>query len=181
MNISLQEKRICDDIDKLIVRINILQKKKKLWGLSLEDDKNLIKLTMDYLRNYYQLIDIVFNNYIEPFMYNDNIIDIKEELYLKYKWDGSIMMFNDDIEKMINNCKNSISDVLRLVEKLKDEELLMADEFSKTEYGKEAIEMFCSLQNIKTDNQCIKKYIMIRYEVILGLLESEGDDDLWQD
>ncbi len=180
MNISLQEKRICNDIDKLIGRISTLQKKKKLWGLNVEEDKKLIGLTVDYLKNYYQLIDIVFNNYIEPFMYNDNIIDIKEELYSKYNWDGSVTMFNDDIDELLNNCKDSIPDVLNLIEQLKDEELLAADEFINTEYGKEAIEMFCSLQNVEINDECIRKYILVRYEVILGLLET-GDDDLWQD
>ena len=180
MNISLQEDKICKDIEKLIGRINTLKKKKKLWGLTSEEDLKMIELILEYLKNYYQLIDIIFNNYIEPFIYNDKIVNIKTELFMKYEWDGNLTMFEEDIERLMSISKDSRVELVGLIEELKEEEILMAKEFSETEYGKEACEMFCILQNIKLSNNCIEKYIITRYDIILGLIEME-DEGLWED
>lgn len=180
MNICLQEEKLCKDIENLIGRIHTLKKKKKLWGLSIEEESKMVKLTLEYLKNYYQLIDIIFSSYIEPFLYNDTIVDIKEEIYMKYEWDGNLTMFEEDIDKLLESSKNSTVELISLIEKLKEEELKTAKEFVSTEYGKEACEMFCMMQNIKFDFKCIEKYIYTRYDVILGLLEMESEDK-WED
>lgn len=170
------EDKVCKDIDKLVNKIDILKKKKRLWGLSVAEDNDMVKMILQYFQNFYKLIDIVFCNYIEPLMYTDEIIQLKAELFDKYKWEGNILIFEEDM-KIYDNIKE-VYEFMVLIEKLRECEKKEARKFANTEYGKEACEMFCALQNID-DCQCIEKYIDIRYDLILSIIDMESET--WED
>lgn len=183
MNISLQEKALMNKIDKLINSIEILKKKEQLWGLGAEDTKKLLSLTIEYLRNYYQLIDIAFGEYIEPFIFNDKIIDLKEQLRSKYNWEGNILLFNDDISELMESIGDDKKSVLSIIEEITKEEIESVKEFKKTDYGQESIKMFCTLQNKDLDEDCMEKYINTRLFILKDLFEEidEEEDFLWED
>lgn len=171
------EDKVCKDIEKLVNKIQILKKKKKLWGLTDDEDNIMINMILEYFQNFYKLIDIVFCNYIEPFLYNEDIICIKSKLMDKYNWNGNLLLKEDDI-KIVDNIDDKYYFIV-LIERLRELELKEAEKFSNTEHGREASEMFCLLQNIKYDYKCIEKYIDIRYDLILSMINMEGET--WED
>lgn len=170
------EEALSNNIDKIIKKINVLKSKKKLWGLNLEDEKELIKLTLLYMKHYYQLIDVIFNDYVEPFLYNDKIISIKNEMLNTYNWDGSLFFFDSDIENLLNNVKDK-SGIINHLKELQKEELKMFVYFKSSQYGEEIIELFGLLQNISKDGG-IEKYINVRYNTLISLIEGEPNESI---
>lgn len=170
MNMEVSEQNLYTKIEKLVKKIDLLERKKKQWGLSREEYNKLYRYNIEFLQNHYQLIDITFNNYIEPFLYNDRIIEIKSELFETYKWDGKLLCFDEDINNFIKNVKDNKNDVIKLLNELKDEEIKSSIEFLLTEQGQEMEELFCKLKNTSEKNS-IKEYIDIRYDIMMEMIE----------
>lgn len=169
---TINEEKLNKDIDKIVAKVHMLQKKKRLWGLSEEENNELSKLLFTYMKNHYQLIDVVFSNYVEPFLYNDKIVYIKSVLTSKYDWDGSLLFFDNDMEKLfnkINDKQDNKQEVLDLINELVEEELVMSADFEDSDYGQEIIELFGTLQNT-TSPDCIENYIRLRNDIITTMI-----------
>lgn len=168
---NLSEDKISKDLDKIIGKLHILKKKKELWGLTEDENKTLMNLTVEYAKNYYQLIDNIFNDYIEPFIYNEEIIEIKSILKDKYNWDGNLLCFDSNLNKLLKIfSKKDKESVVYLLNRLMEEELKMSYIFEESNYGKEIIELFSSLQNIDK-SICINKYIKTRYNIMINMIK----------
>ena len=168
---NLSEDKISKDIDKIIGKLHILRKKKELWGLTDDENTMLMNLTFEYAKNYYQLIDNIFNDYIEPFIYNEEIIEIKSILQDKYNWNGNLLCFDSQLNKLLKIFSNKDKTVVvSLLRKLMEEELKMSYMFEESDYGQEIIELFSSLQNIDK-NICVSKYIKTRYSIMINMIE----------
>lgn len=170
---NLSEEKISKKIDKIIGKLHILRKKKELWGLTEEENIQLMNLTFEYAKNYYQLMDNIFDSYIEPFIYNDRIIDIKSELSDLYGWNGNLLCFDSNLKNLFSNFKKESKEkIILLIKELMNEELQEAIKFERSDYGKEIIELFSSLQNTKKDG-CVCKYIKTRYNVMISMIEED--------
>lgn len=168
---NLSEDKISKDIDKIIGKLHILRKKKELWGLTDDENTMLMNLTFEYAKNYYQLIDNIFNDYIEPFIYNEEIIEIKSILQDKYNWNGNLLCFDSQLNKLLKIFSNKDKTVVvSLLRKLMEEELKMSYMFEESDYGQEIIELFSSLQNIDK-SICVSKYIKTRYSIMINMIE----------
>lgn len=168
---SLSEDKISKDIDKIIGKLHVLKKKKSLWGLTEEENKILMNLTFEYAKNYYQFIDNIFNNYIEPFIYNEKIIEIKCIFKDKYCWDGNLLCFDSKLKKIFKGLSSDDKEtVILLLKEVMNEELKMVNEFESSEYGIETIELFSSLQNVDKEG-CVGKYIKTRYNIMISMIE----------
>lgn len=173
MDYNLNEDKISKDIDKIIGKLHILRKKKELWGLTNEENTSLMNLTIEYAKNYYQLIDNIFNNYIEPFIYNDRVIEIKSELTDFYGWSGNLLCFDSNLKGLFSKINNDNKDsLILLVNELMDEELSEAIGFENNNYNKEILELFSSLQNTNKEG-CVYKYIKTRYTTMISIIEEE--------
>lgn len=173
MYTNLSEEKISKNIDKIIGKLHILRKKKELWGLTEEENQSLMNLTFEYAKNYYQLMDNIFNNYIEPFIFNDRIIELKSILTDKYGWDGNLLCFDINLKDLFKNISNdNKTEVISFIEELMNEELKEAVKLESSDYGKEIMELFSSLRNTNI-NGCVSKYIKMRYSIMISLIEEE--------
>lgn len=163
----MNEEKLSKDIEKIINKIQILQKKKKMWDLSEIENEELLKLLLEYMRTNYQLTDVVFLKYIEPFLYNEKIIDLKGKLMSKYNWEGQLLFIDKDIQNLVNKINNK-SEILDIISEITNEELELVDDFNISIYGEEISDLFASLQN--NDKYSIKTYIQMRREIILEMI-----------
>ena len=168
---KLSEDKISKELDKIIGKLHILRKKKELWGLTEEEDNLLKSLKVEYAKNYYQFIDNIFNEYIEPYIYNEEIIEIKSILQDRYNWNGNLLCFDFKLNKLLNLFNDDDKeDVITLLEKLMEEELKMLYILEESDYGKEMIELFSLLQSVDK-NICISKYIKTRYMIMISMIK----------
>lgn len=168
---KISEDKISKEIDKIIGKLHILRKKKELWGLTEEEDKLLKSLTVEYAKNYYQFIDNIFNDYIEPYIYNEEIIEIKSILQDRYNWNGNLLCFDFKLNKLLKIFNDEDKeDIISLLERLMEEELKMLYILEESDYGREMVELFSSLQNVDKDI-CISRYIRTRYNVMISMIE----------
>lgn len=163
----MNEEKLSKDIEKIINKIQILQKKKKMWDLSEIENEELLKLLLEYMRTNYQLTDVVFLKYIEPFLYNEKIIDLKGKLMSKYNWEGQLLFIDKDIQNLVNKINNK-SEILDIISEITNEELELVNDFNISIYGEEISDLFASLQN--NDKYSIKTYIQMRHEIILEMI-----------
>lgn len=169
-----EEKEFCKKFEKLSKDINILDKKKKLWGLNSEESIKLNFLILDYMRYYYKLVDIIFNKYIEPLLFNDNIIGLKQELLLLLEWDGELLFFEEDIEVFMNKINdNNRQYIIELLEDLSHLEIESSKDIKFED--EEIISLFIELNNIENRNECIIEYIKIKYDILIELIK-EGEN-----
>jgi hypothetical protein len=167
---KLTEEQICSTIDKILHRAEVLEKKKKRWGITDEETRELIILKLQYMKYYYKLIDDIFVDYIEPFLFTNEIINLKQEILARSGWEGNLLFE----EAEINNFLNSVDDfeqIIDLVESVRDEEIAAMEKFEEDDISSEILELF-GLLNIGPEDS-IENYIEMRYNIILSLLEGE--------
>jgi hypothetical protein len=166
------EEQLCDTIDKILHKAELLEKKKAKWGISDEETKELIILKLQYMKYYYKLIDDVFVDYIEPFLFTNEIIDLKQEILSKSGWEGNLLFEEKEIDKFLNDVDN-FEEVIDLIESVRDEEIEMMKKFEKEDVSPETLELFRLINTGSGTNDTIGNYIELRYNIILSLLEGE--------
>lgn len=166
---NLSGEQLYKKVDKTLQKAIVLDKKKKLWGISELENKKLNESILDYTRYYFKLIDDVFVNYIEPFLFTDKIINLKQEILFKSGWEGNLLFEDNEINEFIKKADN-LKEIKILLQMLKTEELKMTLQFEKSEYGLEIMDLFSELNNSK-DEDCVIKYIRLRYNIMIKLLD----------
>jgi hypothetical protein len=164
------EEQLSDTIDKILHKAELLEKKKAKWGISDEETKELIVLKLQYMKYYYKLIDDVFVDYIEPFLFTNEIIDLKQEILSKSGWEGNLLFEEKEIDKFLNDV-DDFEQIIDLVESVRDEEIAAMEKFEEDDISSEILELF-GLLNIGPEDS-IENYIEMRYNIILSLLEGE--------
>jgi UDP-galactopyranose mutase len=167
---KLTEKELCDKIDKILHKLEVIEKKEKLWGISEEERKETIILRVEYMKYYYKLIDNIFIDYIEPFLFTEEIVNLKQEVLAKTGWTGELLFEEKEIDKFLDNVDN-YEEVIELIKEIKEEELSMVENFEKSEISIDLIDLFKILNS--TENADISEYIELRYNIIISLLEGE--------
>lgn len=170
------EENLYNKIDKILNKSMKLEKKKKLWGINEEEEIQLFKLKLEYLQYYSMLIDMVFINYVEPMIYDEEIMDIKSEIMMKSNWEGNVLMTEDEIDNFINKIKDK-EDMINLIQKLKIKEIKNMKKTEINGLGEEIFKLFNELPGIGEDEDYknnIIDYIIIKYDIMISILE--GDD-----
>lgn len=162
--------KIYGKMDAITQKIKLIEDKKNLWGIY--DEEEVEKLMLKYLQYYYELSDETFIDYIEPFLYNEDIIKMKSILIDKYKWDGKIYFIEEDIEKF-NNMIYDKKEFLKLFKKITEEEIKNIHIESIQNDIKEMNVLFSELNHCKDENY-IETYINTRFEIIKNLLGEEN-------
>lgn len=168
---GLTKEKLMKHLDKTIQRAVTLEKKKKRWGITEQENKELSKLMLNYTRYYFKLMDDIFIDYIEPFLFTDEIIDLKQEILFKSGWEGNLLFEDIEICEFVSTV-DSIEEVRELIQLLKTEELKMTLQFEQSEYGLEVTDLFRALNHVDKEDS-IAKYVQLRYDMMISLLEGD--------
>ena len=165
----LKENQMCNEIEKKLQRLQVLKKKKKLWGLNEKEEKEYAAIKLKYIVEYFELVDIIFIEYIEPFLFTNDIISKKTEIMEETGWEGNLLFKDKDIQGFLDNVKDK-EKVIGILTYLKNEEIKQVEEFKNSEYGKKMLELFYVLNNIENESNFIINYIETRYEIMICLI-----------
>lgn len=161
-----------EKLEGLHKQIDKYKKRLDLWKeLPEEDEKKLEELGVEYLETHYKLVDMTFTDNIEPFLYNDEIIHLKQMMNDKYQWTGEIIF---DDEYLLNVLKNieDVDELYSIMDEIETEELKQVQEFLETEAGKEIEYAFGQLILNEEDMDSISKYITSRNKIIKKTYDS---------
>lgn len=167
-----------DTIESLATKLEALHKKllllkKRLdrWGLNDEEKIKLEKLSTEYLEAHYKLVDLTFTDHIEPFLYNDKIIDLKTKMEEKYNWSGEIMFDDDYMESVMKSIKD-VDGFLDDIEELEKLELSQVEDFINTPSGEEIEDAFKNLMLLEEESEqdSISRYIVNRTDITRKLV-----------
>ena len=129
------------------------------------------KLSTEYLEAHYKLVDLTFTDHIEPFLYNDKIIDLKTKMEEKYNWSGEIMFDDDYMESVMKSIKD-VDDFLDDIEELEKLELSQVEDFINTPSGEEIEDAFKNLILLEEESEqdSISRYIVNRTDITRKLV-----------
>ena len=169
------EEKLYNTIDKILDKIEVLEKKKKLWGLAKEDGIKLLKLKFEYLKYYSILIDKVFVDYVEPVIYTEEIIDLKSRILMESKWEGQLLIIEEDINEFIKNVRGKEEEIIDMINELRMREIKEIADLEDNIISEEIFKLFSELPGMEGEEEDYKiniiEYVMMKYDVMLSLLE----------
>ena len=164
------DKEKYETMEKLLKRCELLEKKEKLWGISSDEEKELAEKKIEYLQLYYMCIDDLYLEFIEPLLFTDDIIDIKQEILAKSQWEGNLLFKQNDIEQFLDDVDN-YEELICLIEELEAKEIFEIKNLNNEIYN--ILDCFCDIEELCNINNIIK-YIKLRNEIMITILS--GDD-----
>lgn len=153
-------------LGELHKQIEKLKKRLELWKtLPKEQEEKLEKLGNEYIETHYKLVDMTFTDNIEPFLYNEDIIYLKQMMDDKYQWSGEIIFDDEYLLNVLKSIKD-IDELYNIMDKIEEQELQEVKKFIETEAGKEVEYAFGQLILNKEDTDSITKYITGKNKII---------------
>lgn len=96
---------ICDKLELYI-------KKKQIMGLDEKESERYSKLYVEYLELKLSLWDNIFVSYIIPNILYGEARNLYNELYAIIKWDGKLLVKQNDMDKIIANYNNADKEIV---------------------------------------------------------------------
>ncbi len=90
------------ELDKLDKKINIYRKKMKVMGLDKEENDKLVELVIRFTRKRIDLNDNVFDEYVLPYILEDDTVNILNDLIRDIGWRGQYISEESEEENIVS-------------------------------------------------------------------------------
>jgi hypothetical protein len=167
-------------MEQIFDKLEIYNKKKKTMGLDDKELERYCRLYIEYLELRLSLWDDIYLSYILPEILYDEAEKLYNELCITLKWDGTLLVKQEDIDKI--NAEYAKSNKVLVNKKL--DKLYKLLKMNLKEYyitldatGKDIIHDISSLMSNgdSEDLIVIEDFIDYKFEVMYILLGLKGD------
>lgn len=100
---------ILTKLEKIAKRLNVIVRKLNTMGLQTDEQKEYYELSGNYSFLKLRLADRVFDREVLPTLHNDESTKLSLILKSKLKWDTSLLMTSEEIDK-VSQAYNEIKD-----------------------------------------------------------------------
>jgi len=167
-------------MEQVFDKLEMYNKKKKTMGLDEKELERYCKLYIEYLELKLSLWDDIYLSYILPEILYDEAEKIYNELCIALKWDGTLLVNQNDINKVLAEYEKSNKVLVnKKLDKLYKLLKMNLKEYYVTldKAGKEVINDICSLisNGDSTDIVVIEDFIDYKFDVMYILLGIKED------